>query len=124
MRRIYDPTQYEYLQPLQPINAFISLAAFVLIAVQVLFAINFFWSMFRGPGAPQNPWKSNTLEWTAAPTPPPHLNFPGGTPVVYRGPYEYSSPESTDDFLPQDLPPDEVQRPAIPREPSPLPTGD
>ncbi len=124
MRRIYDPTQYEYLQPLQPINAFISLAAFVLIAVQVLFAINFFWSMVRGPGAPQNPWKSNTLEWTAAPTPPPHLNFPGGTPVVYRGPYEYSSPESTDDFLPQDLPPDEVQRPAIPREPSPLPTGD
>ena len=124
MRRIYDPNQYEFLQPLQPMNTFISLAAFSLITVQILFAINFFWSMFRGEKASQNPWKSNTLEWTAAPTPPPHLNFPAGTPTVFRGPYEYSSPESTDDFLAQNQPPEQVPRPAVPREPSPLATGD
>ena len=124
MRRIYDPNSYEYLQPLQPLNTLISVAAFVLIASQLIFVVNFFWSMFKGEKAPQNPWKSNTLEWALAPTPPPHANFPGGTPHVYRGPYEYSSPESTDDFLPQHLPPEEVLRPAVPREPSPLPTGD
>ena len=124
MRRIYDPNQYEFLQPLQPLNTFITISAFVLIAGQLICAFAFFWSMYKGKEAPQNPWKANTLEWTAAPTPPPHGNFPGGTPVVYRGPYEYSSPESTDDFLPQDLPPDRVLRPEIPREPSPLPTGD
>jgi len=124
MRRIYDPNQYEFLQPLQPINTFITISAFVLIAGQLIFAFAFFWSMYKGKEAPQNPWKANTLEWTAAPTPPPHDNFPGGTPVVYRGPYEYSSPESTDDFLPQDVPPDRVLRPEISREPSPLPTGD
>ena len=124
IRRIYDPNQYEFLQPLQPINTFITIAAFVLIAAQLVFAFAFFWSMYKGEKAPRNPWKANTLEWTAAPTPPPHLNFPGGTPVVYRGPYEYSWPGSTDDFLPQDLPPDRVPRRPIPSEPSPMSTGD
>ena len=107
-------------QPLQPLNTFISVSAFVLIGVQVIFAFAFFWSMYKGEPAEQNPWKSNTLEWTAAPTPPPHGNFPAGTPVVYRGPYEYSSPESTDDFLPQIVPPDKVRRPPIPHERAPL----
>ena len=124
IRRIYDPNQYEFLQPLQPINTFITIAAFVLISTQLIFAFAFFWSMYKGEKAPRNPWKANTLEWTAAPTPPPHLNFPGGTPVVYRGPYEYSWPGSTDDFLPQDLPPDRVPRRPIPSEPSPMSTGD
>jgi cytochrome c oxidase subunit 1 len=124
MRRIYDPNQYEFLQPLQPLNTLISVAAFVLIGVQALFAFNFFWSMFRGEKAEQNPWKSNTLEWTAAGHPPGHGNFPGGTPHVYRGPYEYSSPESNDDFLPQAVPPDQVRRPVVPVEKSPLVHGD
>jgi hypothetical protein len=44
--------------------------------------------------------------------------------VVYRGPYEYSSPESTDDFLPQNVPPDKVLRPPIPHERTPLVHGD
>jgi cytochrome c oxidase subunit 1 len=56
--------------------------------------------MFGGKVAPKNPWNANTLEWEA-PTPPPHGNFPGPLPTVYRGPYEYSSPEVTEDFLPQ-----------------------
>jgi cytochrome c oxidase subunit I len=124
MRRIYDPNQYEFLQPLQPLNTFISVAAFILIAAQMIFAFSFFWSMFKGEKAPQNPWKSNTLEWTAAGHPPGHGNFPGGTPHVYRGPYEYSSPEGFDDFLPQNVPPDQVKRPIVPVEQSPLVHGD
>ncbi len=124
MRRIYDPNSYEYLQPLQGLNTFISIAAFILIAGQMIFAFSFFYSMFFGEKAEQNPWKSNTLEWTAAGHPPGHGNFPGGTPHVYRGPYEYSSPESNEDFLPQGVPPEPVRRGAVPREPGFLPTGD
>jgi cytochrome c oxidase subunit 1 len=106
MRRIYDPNQYEFLQPLQPMNTFITWAVFALIASQAIFAFNYLWSILKGRKAEQNPWKSNTLEWTAAPSPPPHGNFPGGPPVVYRGPYEYSSPESDTDYLPQNTPPE------------------
>ena len=123
IRRIYDPNQYTFLQQMQPLNTLISVAAFFLITTQLIFAFSFFWSMFRGEKAAQNPWKANTLEWALAPTPPPHGNF-AVTPHVYRGPYEYSSPESTDDFLPQHVSPEQVQRPPVPREPGFLPTGD
>ena len=56
--------------------------------------------LFAGKKAERNPWQANTLEWSA-PTPPPHGNFEV-QPVVYRGPYEYSSPEVKEDWLPQD----------------------
>ncbi len=100
MRRIYNPLQYEFLKPLQPINVFITVSAFALGLAQIPFVINFFWSLFAGKKAERNPWKANTLEWTA-PSPPPHGNFES-IPVVYRGPYEYSSPEVAEDYLPQD----------------------
>jgi cytochrome c oxidase subunit 1 len=99
MRRIYNPMQYEFLQPLQPINVFITVSAFALGLAQIPFVINFFWSLFAGKRADRNPWKANTLEWVA-PSPPPHGNF-DAIPVVYRGAYEYSSPEVTEDYLPQ-----------------------
>lgn len=100
MRRIYNPMQYEFLQPLQPINIFISVSAFLLALSQIPFVVNFFWSLFGGRRAERNPWQANTLEWVAA-TPPPHGNFEA-IPTVYRGPYEYSSPEVEEDYLPQD----------------------
>jgi len=100
MRRIYNPMQYEFLQPLQPINVFITWSAIALGLAQIPFVINFFWSLFAGKKAERNPWKANTLEWVA-PSPPPHGNF-DAIPVVYRGPYEYSSPEVIEDYLPQD----------------------
>jgi heme/copper-type cytochrome/quinol oxidase subunit 1 len=63
-----------------------------------------FWSLRNmgelGQSASKNPWQANTLEWTA-PSPPPHGNF-DATPVVYRGAYEFSSPEVQEDWLPQD----------------------
>jgi cytochrome c oxidase subunit 1 len=100
MRRIYNPLQYEFLQSLQPINIFISISAFLLGLAQIVFVINFFWSLFGGRRAERNPWQANTLEWVA-PTPTPHGNF-DTIPTVYRGPYEYSSPEVQEDWLPQD----------------------
>ncbi|MGI9078286.1 MAG: cytochrome c oxidase subunit I [Gemmatimonadaceae bacterium] len=100
MRRIYDPTQYEFLRELQWVNEMISMGAFVLFASQFIFAANFILSWTRGERAGPNPWNDNGLEWTL-PSPPPHGNFVV-TPTVYRGPYEYSSPLVNEDFLPQD----------------------
>src|SRR5262249_61707947 len=98
MRRISDPTAYEFIKPLQPMNQFISISAFILGAAQLIFIVNFFWSLFAGQKADTNPWHSNTLEWTA-PSPPPHGNFEQ-VPIVHRGPYEYGNHGDVD-FKPQ-----------------------
>jgi cytochrome c oxidase subunit 1 len=115
MRRIYDYTQYAHLEGLVDINRFISLSAFALFAGQAIYAFNFLWCLFRGAPAEPNPWHANSLEWTA-PSPPPHGNF-DALPVVHRGPYEYSSHETTLDFWPQDVPPASLP------EPAPVPVG-
>jgi len=118
MRRIYDPTIYDFLKPQQPLNVFISYSAFALFAVQFLFAFNFLWSLKFGKKAPQNPWEDNGMEWSL-PNPAPHGNW-DRTPNVYRGPYEFSAPEAGDkDYLPQyvKLPTDRDPVPA------PLPAG-
>lgn len=99
MRRIYNPMQYEFLKDLQTINIFISICAFVLGFSQLLFLFNMIYSSKRGKKAEDNPWQANTLEWTAI-YPIPHGNFTA-LPTVYRGPYEYSSPEVEEDWLPQ-----------------------
>jgi len=98
-RRIYDYTQYAHLAEVGGLNRMMSVAAFILVGAQILFVINFFWSLFRGKLAGENPWQANTLEWTT-PSPPPHGNFVQA-PTVYRGPYEYSVPGQKEDWLPQ-----------------------
>ncbi len=100
MRRIYNPLQYEFLHDMQWWNVFITMSAFCLGLSQLVFFTNFIWSLIAGKKADKNPWEANTLEWTA-PSPPGHGNFET-TPTVYRGPYEYSSPLVTEDWLPQD----------------------
>jgi cytochrome c oxidase subunit 1 len=47
------------------------------------------------------PWQATTIEWTETSSPPlGHGNFKT-VPAVYRGPYEYSVPGQSVDFLPQ-----------------------
>jgi cytochrome c oxidase subunit I len=103
-RRIYDYTQYAHLKGLQPMNQMMTISLFVLGAAQIILVLNFFLSMRRGRLAGPNPWRSNTLEWQTS-SPPPHENFSGPVPTVYRGPYEYSVPERADDHWPQNEPP-------------------
>ena len=98
-RRTYDYLQYAHLSHLQPLNQAMSFSAFLLGVSQLLFVVNFFWSLFRGKRAGSNPWESTTLEWTT-PSPPPHGNF-ATTPVVHCGPYEYSVPGMERDWRPQ-----------------------
>ncbi len=99
MRRIANPMQYEFLKPVEPLNIFITLMAISLILSQLVFVVNFFWSLMRGQVAEDNPWQANTLEWTTT-SPPPHENF-ASTPAVYRWPYDYSVPDSPADWLAQ-----------------------
>jgi cytochrome c oxidase subunit 1 len=73
-RRLYDTHFYSFSSAAQPIDVFISLAAFVLGAAQVVFAVNFFWSLLHGLQAGRNPWRAATLEW-ATDSPPPHGNW-------------------------------------------------
>ena len=101
-RRIYELSSYEMLKPLQPLHVLATICMFGLLIAQVPFIINLFHSMVRGTVAAKNPWHANTLEWTLA-SPPPHPNFPA-PPRVYRDPYEYSLPEMSEDWLPQDQP--------------------
>ncbi len=101
MRRIYDPTVYDFLKPFQPMNEFITINAIILGFTQFILVYNFIHSWYRGRKAERNPWRANSLEWQA-PSPPPHGNF--DTELrVYRGPYEYSSPESVQDYIPQNV---------------------
>jgi len=99
-RRIADPYQYEMFSNLQGLNQFMTYALYVLALSQFILAGNFLYSLFRGKVAGKNPWNANTLEWTA-PARPGHGNWGPEVPTVYRGPYEYSSDEVEEDFLPQ-----------------------
>ncbi len=119
MRRLYDPTQYAWLADLQPWNVFITWAVFGLLAVQVVFFVNFVASIWTGRKAEANPWQANSLEWSV-PSPPPHGNFEA-MPIVYRGAYEYSPPDRKEDFILQNEPPRDPVGDRV--EPEPQPTG-
>lgn len=111
-RRYAQFTEYEFLKSLHPLVVFVSIAVFVTAAAQFIFLFNFLWSIFKGKKAGDNPWEATSLEWTI-PSPPPHDNFFGIPPVVYRGPYEYSVPGAPNDFIMQTEPdPTEVSEPA------------
>ena len=103
MRRIADPTQYQHLRNLQPLQKFISISAFGLGSSFLVFWWNFFYSMFRGEKATDNPWQANTLEWTLPSPVTLHGNFET-VPRVYHGPYEYSVPGFEQDYIMQTTP--------------------
>jgi cytochrome c oxidase subunit I len=106
-RRYAQLTEFQYLQHLQPLHLFISIAAFITIGAQLIFLWNFFRSMRSGARAGENPWEATSLEW-AVPSPPPHDNFGAMDPVVHHGPYEYSVPGAAKDYIMQTDPVAEV----------------
>jgi cytochrome c oxidase subunit 1 len=84
-------------------NKGITHAAYGLALAQIPFIINFFWSIRHGKKVESdNPWHATTLDWQT-PTPPPHGNFVGEV-AVHRGPYDYSLPGQSGDFVPQNKP--------------------
>jgi cytochrome c oxidase subunit 1 len=111
-RRYADPFLHPYLEHLLPMNQFMTICAIIMGFAQFLLLGNFLYSMFWGKECSDNPWHANGLEW-ATPSPPPHGNFPA-VPIVYRGPYEYSNPETPDgiDYWPQTEPPPPKVKPS------------
>ncbi len=102
----WNPTTGEglhYLSNMTPLTRFVSIAAFVTIGAQLIFLVNLVWSWAKGRKASDNPWEATSLEWTI-PSPPPHDNFAGIEPEVYRGPYEYSVPGASKDYVMQSEP--------------------
>ncbi len=108
-RRYSDLSGANFLSPLLPVQRFISIAAFITIAAQFIFLFNFLWSLKFGKKAEKNPWEATTLEWSI-PSPPPHDNFAGVEPTVYRGAYEYAIPGAVEDYIPQHLAPEQVAK--------------
>ncbi|AXS41383.1 cbb3-type cytochrome c oxidase subunit I [Breoghania sp. L-A4] len=92
------------------LSAFITVMALTVGAAQIVFLFNLIWSLRHGEKAEPNPWKANSLEWQTPVVPPEHGNFGEELPVVYRWPYDYSVPGVVDDFIPQNVPPNEVSR--------------
>lgn len=109
-RRYYQYSDYPMFDGIHDMNVLISIFAIMAAFAQGIFLFNFFYSIWRGQKAVQNPWKANTLEWT---TPVEHIhgNWPGELPVVYRWPYDYSKPGKELDYVPQNVPlePDEEE---------------
>lgn len=102
-RRYYTNTNFPLFDDLANVNVVITVFALVGGVFQLVFLWNFFHSIFYGKKSEQNPWKSNTLEWTA-PVEHIHGNWPGELPEVHRWPYDYSKPGYDEDFVPQNVP--------------------
>jgi cytochrome c oxidase subunit 1 len=84
-RRVAD-----YSPRFEDLNLFISISSFALGASAIVFFYNMIVSWVRGPLAPANPWRANSIEWQVS-SPPPVFNF-DEIPQVVGGPYEYGVP--------------------------------
>ncbi|NTH16415.1 cytochrome c oxidase subunit I [Agrobacterium rhizogenes] len=104
-RRYYELGETAFIPPsAHTLNMFITVAALIVGAAQILFLFNLAWSLRWGKQAGGNPWRATTLEWQTPQTPPVHGNWGKELPIVYRWPYDYSVPGADQDFLPQNQP--------------------
>src|SRR5215470_5580736 len=101
-RRYSELTGVQYVAAMAPLQRFITVAAIVTILGQIVFLMNFFWSLPKGPRCEANPWGCTTLEWTLA-SPAPWHGF-SRAPLVNHGPYEYGTSGHEQDFVRQDAP--------------------
>ncbi len=114
-RRYYAFTEFPFMEKWISVNVFITWAAIIAALGQVAFLWNFFSSIRFGKRATQNPWGSNTLEWTTG-VKHIHGNWPGELPTVYRWPYDYSKPGHHEDFIPQTVPFSETMSSNLPHD--------
>jgi len=101
-RRYYKFDTFEAFAHFGDMNKFITVAAIVVFFLQLLFVINFFYSIFKGKKmTTKNPWGATTLEWTT-PIEGIHGNWPGNLPSVHRWAYDYG--KDGIEFIPQYVP--------------------
>ena len=98
-RRYYRFDTFDAFKHFEATNKFITIAAIVVFALQILFVINFFYSIWNGKKMTEkNPYNATTLEWTT-PIDTGHGNWEGNLPVVERWPYDYG--KNGREFIPQ-----------------------
>ena len=98
-RRYYRFDNFDTFSHFSEMNQFITIAAIITFGFQVIFVINFFYSVFKGKKVTSmNPWGASTIEWTT-PINPGHGNWPGKIPAVQRWPYDYG--KDGREFIPQ-----------------------
>jgi cytochrome c oxidase subunit 1 len=102
--RRYQAFTPDYMQHLVPLHQFITVAALVTGAAQLIFLYNLIHSRFRGEPATDNPWQATSLEWSTPTTPPPHNNFGDKLPEVFHDPYQYGVESSVGDYVMQASP--------------------
>src|SRR6201993_2393968 len=102
--RRYQAFVDDYLQPLIPVHKFITVAALITGAAQLVFLYNLIHSRFWGRPAPENPWECTSLEWSTPSSPPPFDNFGGSLPEVHHDPYQYGVQGSKGDYVMQTSP--------------------
>ena len=108
-RRYYEIGETDFIpDSAQDLNAFITVAALVVGFAQMVFIWNLIASYYRGKKSERNPWQATTLEWQTADFPPTHGNWGDKLPVVYRWAYAYGVPGAADDYVPQNMHPDQV----------------
>ncbi|HRI00286.1 MAG TPA: cbb3-type cytochrome c oxidase subunit I [Saprospiraceae bacterium] len=101
-RRYYRFDNFDAFSGFSDMNKFITIAAIITFLAQLVFVVNFFWSMYRGRKVTtQNPWGSNSLEWTT-PIEAGHGNWPGKIPTVTRWAYDYG--KDGNEFIQQHVP--------------------
>ncbi|MBK8885478.1 MAG: cbb3-type cytochrome c oxidase subunit I [Saprospiraceae bacterium] len=101
-RRYYSFDTFDAFKHFTDLNKFITIFAIVAFFVQLIFVINFFYSIWYGKKMKtKNPWDANTLEWTT-PIEPIHGNWPGNLPTVHRWAYDYNKDER--EFVQQHVP--------------------
>lgn len=98
-RRYYSFDTFDAFKHFAEMNKFITVAAILAFVIQLIFVVNFFYSIWKGRKlTSRNPYDANTLEWTT-PIEPVHGNWPGNIPSVHRWAYDYNKDER--DFVPQ-----------------------
>jgi len=89
-RRYYSFDTFQSFGDFDLMNQVITIAAIATFVFQIIFVVNFFYSIYRGrKQKDMNPWGATTLEWTA-PIHAGHGNWPGEIPAVHRWPYDLS----------------------------------
>ncbi len=98
-RRYYRFDTFDSFNQFGALNEFITVAAIIVFFLQVVFVVNFFYSIWKGRRLTEaNPYNASTLEWTT-PIDAGHGNWPGKLPAVQRWPYDYG--KDGREFYPQ-----------------------
>ena len=109
-RRYYAVDGIDFIpESAHVLNMNITVAALIVAVVQLIFIFNLIWSLCKGKKSEVNPWGATSLEWQTPELPPVHGNWGDEVPKVHRWAYDYSVPGVEQDFIPQNMSPEEVK---------------